>query len=44
VADVQARVTVEQAIEGTVLVVRKGAKSNSVVRIVERTDGKVSAL
>lgn len=44
VADVQARVTVEQAIEGTVLVVRKGAKSNSVVRIVERVDGKVSAL
>ena len=44
VADVQARVVVEQAIEGTVLVVRKGAKSNSVVRIVGRSDEKVSSL
>lgn len=34
VADVQARVVVEQAIDGAVFVVRKGAKSNSVVRIV----------
>ena len=33
ISDIQARISVDMAIGGRVLVVRKGAKSNSVVQI-----------
>jgi tyrosyl-tRNA synthetase len=35
IADTQARITRESAIDGRVLVLRKGAKQNHVVRIIE---------